>query len=189
MMNEKLLTYLNIRHDPKAVEAARPLWKKARALARVHTWNRQLPVRDFFNEFDPFANRSVHITRLLENTDHVELLAASIGRGVEEEARRLIQENRPFQGYILDRMGSWLVEREIRKMDRKIKESARQRGCSDTHRYSPGYMDFSIRAQEVFIKLIGPAIPCLSLTPEGLILPEKTVTALKGIEPPEGPDR
>ena len=188
-MDEKLLTYLNIRHDPKAVEVSRPLWEKAKTLARIRTWQSELAATEFFHTFSPFAARSRHIMQLLENSARVKLLAASIGKELEEEARRLIQANKPFQGYILDRMGSWLVEREIRKMDRRIKESAREQGCSATHRYSPGYMDFSIRAQEVFMELIGSAIPGLSLTPEGLMLPEKTVTALKGIEPAAGPDR
>ena len=91
-------------------------------------------------------------------------------------------ENREsFNGYILDRMGSYLVEKEIEKLDKSISSEAQSFGYTSTRRFSPGYGDFPLEAQQVFVIHIKSKIPWINLTGNGLIIPEKTVTALKGV--------
>lgn len=180
-MDERLLVYLGIHRNEKAIESARSLWDEARALAQVHTWERRISLEDFSKTFYPFVQASIAVTKLLECAVDVYLFAASIGDDLENRAKKYLADKKAFNGFILDRMGSYLVEQEIRKMDLNMERSAGLSGYSVTRRYSPGYQDFSIDAQKVFAELIGTAIPDLRLLDSGMIVPEKTVTALKGV--------
>jgi hypothetical protein len=180
-MNERLLKYLGITHNPHAISAAEPLWEEARALSCPRTWQASFSIRRFMQLFSPYARQSSAIQELLQDSERVHLLAASIGPGLEARARQYLAANQAFKGYVLDRMGSFLVEQEIRKLDREITEEAQIAGVAPTRRYSPGYRDFSLKAQKIFVTLIAGGIPGLRLSPAGLIKPEKTVTAVKGI--------
>jgi hypothetical protein len=178
-MPPKLITYLGIGKNPNALASAAPLWEEARFLARPCAWHEILSREMFYKIFSPYAAESTAIDRLLGGAFHVHLMAASIGEELEARSRHYLREDRPFSGFILDRMGSYLVEREIRKLDRAITGRARTAGRRTSRRYSPGYGDFSIMAQNIFIPVIGRAIPGLRVSGDGLVKPEKTVTALK----------
>ena len=180
-MNERLLKYLGITHNPHAISAAEPLWEESQALSCPRTWQSVYSIRRFMHLFSPYARKSTAIQDLLRESDRVYLLAASIGSALEARSRQYLAVDQAFRGYILNRMGSFLVEREIRKLDRKITEEAHIVGAIPTKRYSPGYKDFPLKAQNIFISLIGANIPGLRLSPAGFIQPEKTVTAIKGI--------
>lgn len=82
---------------------------------------------------------------------------------------------------MLDRLGSYLVGRQIRLLDRRVARQAATQGLAVTRRYSPGYQDFSLEAQPVFLALAAAEVPGLHLSPTGLLWPEKSITAIKGL--------
>jgi hypothetical protein len=180
-MDKHLLSYLNIGRNAKAIEVVRPLWDKALQLADVHTWQICLTSQDFFCRFEPYAQNSRAISDLLAKATHVGLMAVSIGSGLETMARQYLGKNEPFKGYMLNRIGNYLVEQQIRKIDKRMARLMEKNGNLTTRRYSPGYKDFSLETQMVFVKLIHDGIPDLQVMAGGLLKPEKTITALKGL--------
>lgn len=180
-MDLHLLKYLNIAKSSRAIDAAAPLWEEVLSLAQIRTWQKSLALDEFMETFAPFAHQSLAVGRLVQGASWVCLMAATIGDAVENRAKHYISDNQVFKGYIVDRIGSYLVERQVRELDKAVSREARDAGCRTTRRYSPGYRDFSIKAQFIFADLIGFAIPELRITSRALIKPEKTVTAFKAI--------
>jgi len=179
----KVLRYLRIQPDTNASREAAPLWEEALSLAQARTWRMTLGISEFHDAFAPHAAQSANLSRTLEGCDRVEIMAASIGEALESRGREYFSQGRPFAGFMLDRMGSYLVEAAMREMHAGVRAEHAGAGERVTRRYSPGYGDFSLEAQAVFLRLIGDALPGLRLLPSLLFIPEKTVTAVCGIAP------
>jgi hypothetical protein len=109
------------------------------------------------------------------------MFVVTIGCDLESRSRNHLRAYEIFRGYLLSRMGSYLVEHQVRRLDRQIVESSHKEGRSTTRRYSPGYGDFPLEAQRIFVELARDTIPILKVDDSGLIVPEKTVTAIKGV--------
>ena len=108
-------------------------------------------------------------------------MAVSLGGRIEETSRDLFARHEAFAGFMLDRMGSYLAEWCMSSLDQQVTQSLEARDLRATRRYSPGYKDFSLKAQKVFVELAGHATPELKLGPGNLLLPEKSITAVKGV--------
>lgn len=184
-LGKRELKYLQIKESPRAVQEALSVWKEAHELIAVQKGSMVLPLQDFFDRFHPYAAQSRAISSLMKGVQQVCLMVVTIGGDLESRSRKHFAEKTVFRGYVLDRMGSYLAETEMRKLDSEITRGFRHLKRSTTKRYSPGYRDFSIEAQKVFVGLFDRAIPCLELLPGFLLKPEKTITALKGVRPTE----
>jgi hypothetical protein len=183
-MNKDVLKYLQVSGHQLAEQQAQALWEEAQGLLDLATWQCRLSAREFWQRFAPHAQASRAVGRLLEGCSQVVLLAASLGGRLEDRARSYAAQGEAFRAYILDRLGSYLVEKQMRGLDRQVRQRAQGEGLVATRRYSPGYQDFPLEAQGVFLELAGPALPGVRLSPSGLLKPEKTITALKGLRPP-----
>jgi hypothetical protein len=177
---ERLAKYLQLGSHETARREARLLWEEALGLINPSAWKTLLTVDAFYAVFHPYAQSSESIQKLLEDVCHVWLFAATIGDELTRRSREYLAQREAFRGYILDRMGSFLVEEQIRRIDNSIMEQCAEKGLKTTRRYSPGYRDFPLEAQSVFHELIKDEFPDLKLSRGGLLLPEKTVTAIKG---------
>lgn len=177
----KILRYLRIAPGtPPAYEAA-PLWAEAQALARPAVWRMGLPMADFLREFAPHAAQSRDLARTLDGCAATALLAATIGEGLERRAGDYFARDRPFAGYMLDRMGSFLAEAAMKELHAAERRRQALRGGTATRRYSPGYGDFPLEAQAHFLRLAATALPGLALTAGFALTPAKTVTAVCGL--------
>ena len=109
------------------------------------------------------------------------MLAVSLGDALEQRAQSYLEKKRPFEGFLLDRMGSFLAEAAMQRLDRQLTKGCLACGARTTRRFSPGYRDFGLDAQKVFVGLIGDRLPGLRLADNGQLQPEKTITAIKGV--------
>lgn len=150
-------------------------------LIDIKKWRRCISIDEFYKLFHPYARQSKSISKLLAQTEKVWLIGVSLGEYLELRSREYFRTNEVFRGYILDRLGSFFVEEEVKKIDTEILRECQKDGCSATRRYSPGYGDFSIKAQQIFFNLIKDSIPELKISSGCLLSPEKTVTAVKGV--------
>ncbi|MBW1700242.1 MAG: hypothetical protein JRK26_26060 [Deltaproteobacteria bacterium] len=150
-------------------------------LLNIKQWRRCVTIDEFFTLFHPYAGQSKSITKLLAQAKKVWLLVVTIGEGLECKSKEYFNKNEFFRGYIMDRLGSFLVEEEAKKIDLEISRKCQEDDYATTRRYSPGYSDFSIKAQQIFFNLVKDAIPELKISPGYLLSPEKTVTAVKGM--------
>lgn len=182
-MHRAILKYLQIENNGLARQEAQALWEEAQTLLAPAAWQCRLSADQFWTRFAPHARASQALGRLLAGCTQVVLLVATLGQPLERRAQSYLERREAFRGYILDRMGSFLVENRMRQLDRQVNAQARAQGLVPTRRYSPGYQDFSLEAQGVFVELAAQEMPGLGLSPGGLLQPEKTITALKGLSP------
>ncbi|MBU0970208.1 MAG: hypothetical protein KKC20_06150, partial [Proteobacteria bacterium] len=136
----------------------------------------------FFNAFRPHAGESRSVERLLTDCLAVHLMVVTLGSKLEHQSKKYRLEKQLFCGYILDRMGSYLVEANMGHLDRKITREYEEKKQGCTIRYSPGYQDFGLECQAIFVDLVQGELPSLKILPNFQILPEKTITAIKGIK-------
>jgi len=109
-------------------------------------------------------------------------MITTLGTRLEKQVKSDFSLKHTFKGYILDRMGSYLVESAIRSLDKEITNECDKRQQTCTIRYSPGYQDFPLECQSIFVQLFQQKLPFLEIKPNFQLLPEKTITAIKGIK-------
>lgn len=153
-------------------------------LIEIKKWRKCVPVDDFYELFHPYARSSKSISKLLSKAKHIYLIVVTMDEGLGNKVKEYFEEKEAFKGYILDRLGSFVVEEEIKKIDMEITRQCKDDGHATTHRYSPGYGDFSIKAQRTFFDLVKDTLPGLTISHGCLLSPEKTVTAIKGVVKP-----
>ena len=179
---KNLLKYLGSGKDALSAEKVPFLWQEALSLVQIKIFKKKLKKDDFYPLFNPDAEQSRAVRRLLQDCHSVMLMIATLGTQLEEQAKQYRIEKQLFSGYILDRMGSYLVESTMRSLDKKISKECDKRQQTCTIRYSPGYQDFPLECQSVFIQLSQHKLPFLKIKPNFQIVPEKTITAIKGIK-------
>jgi len=182
---QSVLRYLRIKPGTHASAEALPLWQEAQALSQPRAWSKRLGMDEFLDAFAPHAAESVDLARTLAGCREVVLMAVTIGSALETRGRDYFSQGRPFAGFMLDRMGSYLVEAEMRRLHAAVRAENAASGLVATRRYSPGYKDFSLEAQAHFMRLIAGDLPGLTLSSAFMLTPDKSVTAVCGLKAPD----
>ena len=179
---ENLLKYLGLNKDTFPPDRISSLWENAHMLTNVEIFEKKLLLNDFFSLFSPYVEKSNAVRRLLKDCHTVILMITTLGPRLEKQIKSNFALNQTFNGYILDRMGSYLVESTMRSLDKEISSECDKRQQTCTIRYSPGYQDFPLECQSIFVQLSQQKLPFLKIKPNFQIIPEKTITAIKGIK-------
>ena len=183
-VTNRMLKYIRVPENDPTKERVSLLLEEAVILSDAKKWRRRVSIDEFYDLFRPYARKSKSIAKLLRHSVNVWLMTITLGENLEHRSREYFRNNEVFRGYILDRLGSFLAEKEIRCMDLDIIQQCRNQGYTTTRRFSPGYGDFSIKSQQIFFDLIKDSIPGLKISHGCLLSPEKTVTAIKGMIKP-----
>ncbi|RLB83140.1 MAG: hypothetical protein DRH17_03555 [Deltaproteobacteria bacterium] len=176
-----MLKYLRVPQDDQTMEIISSVLEETVGLIDIKKWSKCVLVDDFYELFHPYARSSKSISKLLGRAEHVYLIVVTLGEDLGNRAKEYFGKKEVFKGYILDRLGSFLVEEEVKKIDLEITRQCKEDGHATTHRYSPGYGDFSIKAQRTFFDLAKDTIPGLTISHGCLLSSEKTVSAIKGV--------
>ncbi len=123
------------------------------------------------------------VTRMLKGSREYALFAATIGPGPEELCRSLMQKGDLLEGYLVDLIGSALVESATNLVHNQIREMAEKDGYRVTNRYSPGYCGWEVSEQQKLFKLLPGRICGITLSGSSLMNPMKSVSGLIGIGP------
>jgi len=119
------------------------------------------------------------VARHLEGCGAVILMAATLGSGVERLLRRA-QTADMAEALVLDACGSAAIENVCDNLCALLAERFFPRSL--TSRFSPGYGDFSLEQQrELFAVLDVTRRLGVTLSAGGVMLPQKSVTALIGV--------
>ncbi len=117
------------------------------------------------------------VPTLLEDCHRVILLAATLGAGVDTAINRL-QITDMAAAVMLDACADGAIENVC---DNLCTDLAAKYGYL-THRFSPGYGDYPFALQRDFAAVLDlPRTIGVTLTDSGLMVPQKSVTALVGI--------
>jgi len=124
------------------------------------------------------------IARLLEQCHKVAVFLATIGKHLEETARRLADDGFVLRAAVLDAIGSDAVGRVADFVQARVKEIAENQGLVISPRFSPGYCDWDITQQQTLFRAVDGDSAGVRLTKGCLMVPRKSISGIIGIGPP-----
>lgn len=130
--------------------------------------------------------KSRNIARLLEHCPKVAVFLVTIGSHLEEESHRLAQDGLILHATAMDAIGSAAVEEVIGFVQSRIEEMAGAQGLVSSRRFSPGYCDWDITQQEALFRIVSGGAVGVRLTERFLMIPQKSVSGVIGLGPPDG---
>lgn len=127
---------------------------------------------------------STDLARILTGSKQLAAFLITIGKELEDEVVAFNCEGDPMDGYILDSIGSEIVEAITKELRGYIaKEHAYSQGCKITHRFCPGYGDWSTGDQRKLFKLLNADQIGVRLKSSGMMDPRKSYAGVFGLGP------
>lgn len=132
-----------------------------------------------------FTIHSDSIAKLLAHSESAVFMGATVGMGIVDMASEAVEKGDGSSAIIYDAVGSETAEAAIDWLNRFVGSELRRRGKVLTPmRFSAGYGDFLLENQRLFYELLDLKRFGVSLTESSIFIPEKTVTAIAGVEIP-----
>ena len=123
------------------------------------------------------------LTKLLQNSKSVVLMAATVGREVTDKVFNEIKKGNAANGLIIDSVASQTADAALDWMVQLLRKILIREGKVLTrHRYSPGYGDLPLSYQKVIFDALQLDKLKIALTEKFMLVPEKSVIAIAGIE-------
>ena len=128
-----------------------------------------------------FVNTGKIITSQLKNSEQAASFACTIGPGMENWSRQVMQDGDPALGYWIDLVASLITEKAVNYLHDYIEKIMNDHGLKITNRYSPGYCDWPVSNQHLLFTLFPKNFCGISLNESALMIPIKSVTGIIGI--------
>lgn len=133
---------------------------------------------------------SASIAKLLSRSEAALFMGVTAGSRIAELAQEALRNGDGSSALIYDAVGSETAEAGIEWLNRFVGSELRRKGRVLTPmRFSAGYGDFLLENQREFYELLDLKRFGVSLTESCIFIPEKTVTAIAGVEIPAGEDK
>jgi len=117
----------------------------------------------------------------MKEAEKLALFVCTAGEGFTTRSHEYNKEGNYLKGFIVDTMGSWVVERAMDLIQEKLENVLRGLEMHITNRYSPGYCNWPVSDQQSLFSLL-PELPCnIRLTGSSLMVPIKSVSGIIGI--------
>lgn len=160
-------------------------------VARARVITRKLGYDSAWNllEFTAYMPGGNDIRRMLGDCHGVILMAATLGEGPDRLIRRRMIAG-SGGGLVMDAVASAMIEAVCNETERKLSEQAAMDCLYLTDRFSPGYGDMPLTDGRSICEVLetGKRIG-LSVSGSGIMLPQKSVTAIIGISRSVQPHR
>jgi hypothetical protein len=130
-----------------------------------------------------FFQTDVIVSRLLRHAERAALFVVTIGPGMEDWSRELINQGDAAPGYIVDTVASAAVESATDVLHDHLGAKMRSRGWNITNRYSPGYCNWPVAEQRLLFSLLPPGFCGIALTESSLMVPVKSISGVIGTGP------
>ena len=181
--------YLGIRGEPagEALAVLELAYPMAREEAQPRSLIRRAPMRVHEGRLliaDAMAISSLDLCRLFAGAREGLALAVTLGAPLDALVRRLMLTD-PALGAAVGACASALVDAFIDGLVKKENASLKAEGLCLSPRFSPGYGDAPLSCQGPLLTWLEARRIGISLTSGGLMLPEKSVTALMALRPVE----
>ncbi|OPZ85033.1 MAG: Vitamin B12 dependent methionine synthase, activation domain [Firmicutes bacterium ADurb.Bin419] len=126
---------------------------------------------------------SESLSNLLRNSFEVVLMASTVGKEITDKIHSEVESGDASVGVILDSVASQTADAALNWMVDFINKLIRREGKTLTRtRYSPGYGDLPLINQKKIFDTLGLEKLGLEITERYMLLPEKSVIAIAGIE-------
>lgn len=117
----------------------------------------------------------------LNKSEAVAVFLCTAGPGIGSHSEKLMRQGDVLEGYILDVVGSEIVEAAMDRIQDELEQHVRRDGLNITDRYSPGYCGWSVSEQHKLFSLFSDGFCGVTLTPHSLMQPIKSVSGIIGI--------
>jgi len=129
------------------------------------------------------AFHSEKLAKLLESSQAVVFMACTSGTAITERIAKEVQNNNASVGLILDAVASEKTDAGLDWLMDFINKSLKREGKKLTkYRFSPGYGDLPLSDQKIIYEMLKLQNIGLQLTEKYILIPEKSVLAVAGIE-------
>ncbi len=133
--------------------------------------------------FDDIFLESKSLSKLLQNSLEVVFMATTAGSSIIERIQQEIKNENGDFALILDSLASQIVDAGLDFMVEFINKEIRREGKILTKkRYSPGYGDLLLTNQKIIYDILNLKKLRIELTESYMLVPEKSVIAIAGIE-------
>ncbi|WP_027621570.1 vitamin B12 dependent-methionine synthase activation domain-containing protein [Acetivibrio clariflavus] len=123
------------------------------------------------------------LAKLLNNSIEVVLMASTVRREITDKIHYEVENGNASFGVVLDAVASETADAALDWMVDYINNLIRREGKTLTKmRYSPGYGDLPLFNQKKIFDALGLEKLGLSITERYMLVPEKSVIAIAGIE-------
>jgi len=121
------------------------------------------------------------IARELKRAEAFSFFAVTLGPGPESLCRECIRSGDYLEGYLIDLIGSGMVESLTGEIHAHIKSTAEKKEMKVTNHYSPGYCSWEVGEQQKLFGLLPPHWCGITLSGSSLMSPIKSVSGIIGI--------
>ncbi len=121
------------------------------------------------------------LMHLMKASTQMAVYTCTAGRYISERARSLMASGLLLEGYIVDVLGSTLVEAAMDRIQQSLSDEVHRIGLSATNRYSPGYCDWMVVEQKSLFALLPKGFCGIALSESALMEPIKSVSGFIGI--------
>lgn len=121
------------------------------------------------------------INKMLNNAEEYIFFMVTAGPAPESLSRTLLEEGQYLEGYLVDLIGSGIVESAVNQLHDHIRNMAASRGFKATNWYSPGYCSWNVSEQQKLFSLIPKGCCGITLSDSSLMSPIKSLSGIVGI--------
>ena len=122
--------------------------------------------------------KSPKLSRTMRGSQEIVCFVGTIGRGIEKEIKRLVKKKRLSEAYILDAMGSVLVENLVDQFQSRLDQHYQTQNKTTGLRFSPGYCDWPVTEQKKLFELLESEKARVELTESCLMQPRKSISGV-----------
>jgi hypothetical protein len=117
----------------------------------------------------------------LKKSESIAVFLCTAGEEIGVRSRIAMQEMDLLRGYILDIVGSVIVDAAADFMQNELEKSVGASGKKVTNRYSPGYCSWQVAEQHKLFQLVPENFCGIKLTESALMDPIKSISGIIGI--------
>lgn len=121
------------------------------------------------------------ISKRLQNAQSVAVFVCTIGSSLEQWSKKLMDSSDVLEGYIVDQIGSEMVECVADRLEQILAACVKPFGWKISNRYSPGYCGWSVVEQHKLFSLFPQNFCGIRLTESALMVPIKSVSGIIGL--------
>lgn len=133
--------------------------------------------------------KSSKLSKTLRKCDEIMCYIGTLGDGVEDEIKRLMDEKHLAQAYILDAMASVAADNMVGMFHQHMKGVYKNQDKQVTLCFSPGYCDWPVTDQKKLFDIFDSKELEVELTDSCFMKPRKSISGVFGITPPNSNPR
>jgi len=121
------------------------------------------------------------VYKQVKGSDKIAVFVCTAGHEISDWSKKLMAEGDLTTGYIVDVVGSEVVETAVDKIQLMLSEQITAAGLKISNRFSPGYCSWNVSEQHKLFSLLPDNFCGVRLSNTALMYPIKSVSGIIGI--------